>query len=331
MSLNPGGISPHPITQGLTRALRILWWVRPPTLESGREEAAAKGESDNNYTTSGTFHKKYRQRVVLVIGLFDNVSSSPFPTIQPALEVGLFPSMSTQMQISVQAPRAILPQESERALINQAIHEAVCEATTRATNEESDGFGQCAAYAMVTMLVMSELTGRRYLLQAGNLHLELSEEYRHRHPLGATHLSMISDPLLEGGPSRALLPFPEFHAWVGAIHLTPEEQQRYTDHAERLPAYEVIDLSARHYLRHVRALDPDWREPQDFTHHPLWTTADQLPSWLLLEPIEQTTRDVAEVMSEPERRRIIIAATKAALSALGGQGLTRGSISSNFS
>jgi hypothetical protein len=83
--------------------------------------------------------------------------------------------MTIFAELTTPAPRARLPSESERGLISQAIHEALCRAMLSATGEVRDGFGLCAYYATITMLVLGELTGRRYILQAGNIHLGLTQ------------------------------------------------------------------------------------------------------------------------------------------------------------
>jgi hypothetical protein len=179
----------------------------------------------------------------------------------------------------------------------------------------NSSFFSISSNAATTMLVMEQLTGARYVLQAGMLSIRLSENYRRKNPKGFTHFTMDGRPPYPGAPSGVENTLPEFHAWCGRIHSgSSEGGDEYSRH-------ELIDLSARHYSYFVQAIDPEWPGVGDFSGKELWTTGDKLPEGITLIPDEATTVAVVlKINSEPHLSIIKRAVIKSILS-LGNAGI----------
>jgi hypothetical protein len=208
-------------------------------------------------------------------------------------------------------PESVLPSYTNRRLISDAIHESICEVIN------DNGRRQCAIYAVTTMLVMEQLTGARYVLQAGMLSIRLSENYRRKNPEGFTHFTMDGRPPYPGAPSRVENTLPEFHAWCGRIHSGSSEV------VDDISRHELIDLSARHYPYFVQAIDPEWPGPEDFSEKELWTTGDKLPEGIILIPDEATTMAVAAKLTANPELSIIRRTTIKALKKLKAVGLSK--------
>lgn len=148
---------------------------------------------------------------------------------------------------------------SFRHKVAEAVHRAVCRFS------EGDGIGQCQLYAVAGSALLTHLTKRLFMPQAGVIHV-LAEE-----PDGW----LAADPREWGSPEVALS-VGEFHCWIADV----TGREPGIGHASTL-----IDLSSRHYQSlgdHCLGERLTWTRPDPPTF--VWIDDGHLPDWLRLIP-----------------------------------------------
>lgn len=174
--------------------------------------------------------------------------------------------------------------------IAAVVHQAVC------TFAQCDGYGHCAHYAVAGSTLISMLTQKLYVPQAGTLQIICD---------GDQGLMMDAK---QGGIRSG-----EFHSWiVGPVGFGNPGKHK-------IPAdMEVIDFSSRHYRNYVekhrqisdRFLLPDgcltivdsetprasWRlpDPPDY----IWTPFRNLPNWMRVSAEQDATDELLASTTE---------------------------------
>jgi hypothetical protein len=173
--------------------------------------------------------------------------------------------------------RPVLPKDR----IARIVHQAVC------AFAQDDGFGHCAHYAVAGSKLVSMLSGKLYIPQAGDLEICCDGEE-----------GILMDAT-QGGIRSG-----EFHSWiVGPVKLGGAEKRPMA------PGMEVIDFSSRHYRRYVEeqprisesmvlpggivnVLDTatpslTWRLPDPPEY--IWAQRKNLPKWLRVSANKEAT------------------------------------------
>lgn len=162
--------------------------------------------------------------------------------------------------------------------IAAVVHRAVCEVA------QGDGFGHCAHYAVAGSGLLTRITGRLYLPQAGDLSLFCD---------GDAGIKM--DAALGGVRTG------EFHSWV----VGPVGPGRGKAGRRVIPGtMEVIDFSSRHYRGYVERtglvagtdLAPVWRLPAPPDY--IWTPFRDLPMWMRVSADEAATTLLLDHLAE---------------------------------
>lgn len=149
-----------------------------------------------------------------------------------------------------------------RSRVAEAVHWAVCEFT------QGDGFGRCMFYSFAGSVLLSRLTGRPFLPQAGSLwvlaeppNVWLEFDVRHGDDVWAS---------MERG---------EYHCWIA---------EATSDAGGFQSAKSLIDLSSRHFKAFAERCD--WGEPVSWLRPDppsyVWLTGGLLPDWVCYKPVE---------------------------------------------
>ena len=142
-----------------------------------------------------------------------------------------------------------------RSRVADAVHRAVCRFTG------SDGYGKCHLYSLAGSVLLSSLTNRLYLPQAGSILICVDPPDR----WVGIEIDRCCDSLtgLANG---------QYHCWIAdATNCAPGVSIATT----------LIDLSSRHY-KAMAATGRIWQSPDPPI--PLWIDDGLLPSWLQLKP-----------------------------------------------
>jgi len=151
-----------------------------------------------------------------------------------------------------------------RNRVAEAVHRAVCKITS------SDGFAKCHLYSLAGVGLLSRLTNRYYVPQAGSILISAGEPDR-----------WVGIDISLSGDSLVGLSDGDYHCWIAdatdcsvGCDITPT----------------LIDLSSRHYHRMVALrqgkADAVIRQLSQLEQmpYPLWTDCGFLPTWLKLIP-----------------------------------------------
>jgi hypothetical protein len=157
--------------------------------------------------------------------------------------------------------------DRQKTKIADTVHEVVCEAAG------TDGVGCCHLYAVVGAGVLSGLTRRLHLPQAGTLQLRCD-------PASEWLFTMDGTRGIEG-------PGAEGHCWVVEV----PRHAKAGRHRVSPGGVTRIDLSARHYRALLRpeftasGSLPEWR----IEDPPAYVWTDRPPDWLFLGATEVAT------------------------------------------
>lgn len=115
--------------------------------------------------------------------------------------------------------------------------------------------GQCLTYALIGAALSEAIIGKPYDVQVGFLYVQ-------------TDLHGTFQPLVSDDPRTGF----DYHAWFTSVR------------------GEVVDLSSRHYRRHVEHYGNQWNapDPPEF----IWSWCDKLPASVYFEPDTQMTRKI---------------------------------------
>jgi hypothetical protein len=151
-----------------------------------------------------------------------------------------------------------IPSEQEQARYAEAVHRAVCEVT------ESDGFGECLAYARASYALLAD---QGWTIQVGQM-------------------VIIADPAkgLSGGGAVILGKDKDFwqgqyHAWLARLNGSK---------------IEIVDFTARHYRTYAETslnAPPEWNRPDPPTW--LWNATGNQSDLALFRPDLRMTSDAS--------------------------------------
>ena len=188
------------------------------------------------------------------------------PDLILAKDVAL-PVLSAMRRES-QSTLSHLPLHKE--LVAEAVHQSVCEVTG------TDGCRMCLYYAIAGSSLLTRLTGRLHVPQAGSLRFKVEPPY-----------GWIEIDIQHWGDPLTSMEIGEFHVWIADV--SSDDCANVT----------VIDLSTRHLKRLAEETESGealtWKRPNPPEF--VWAKSFKMPDWFSLQPDATATQCIWETFS----------------------------------